>query len=164
MNEIGSPTHTVMSCGHAVRTGGVVSLVAMVWLHCAVLPQASVALQVRVATNVLPQPALVVVPTMVIAFVPQVSLAVGAVKSIAVPHSLVTLAEQVITGGVVSIVAIVWLQFADVLPQASVARQVRVATNVLPQVALVVVLTMLIVFVPHVSLAVGAVKLIAVPH
>jgi len=154
----------LVTLAEQVIVGGVVSTVAMVWLHCAVLPQASVALQVRVATNVLPHVALVVVLTMLIAFVPQVSVAVGAVKSIAVPHWLVTLAEQVITGGVVSIVAMVWLQFADVLPQASVARQVRVATNVLPHVALVVVLTMLIVLVPHVSLAVGAVKLIAVPH
>ena len=77
---------------------------------------------------------------------------------------MVTLAEQVITGGVVSTVAMVWLQFAEVLPQSSVARQVRVATIVLPQLALVTVLTMLTVALPHVSLAVGAVKLIAWPH
>ena len=108
----------MVTLAEQVITGGVVSTVAIVWLHCAVLPQASVALQVRVATNVLPHVALVVVLTMLIAFVPQVSVAVGAVKSIAVPHWLVTLAEQVITGGVVSIVAMVWLQFADVLPQA----------------------------------------------
>ena len=97
-------------------TGGVVSIVAIVWLQFAdVLPQASVARQVRVATNVLPHVALVVVLTMLIVLVPHVSLAVGAVKSIAVPHWLVALAEQVIVGGVVSIVAMVWVHCA-VLP------------------------------------------------
>src|SRR3989442_2975168 len=62
-------------------------------------------------------------------------------------------------GGVWSSTVTVWLQSA-VLPQASVARQVRVASNVLPQwpVRLVTVLTMAIVTSPQVSLAVGGSK------
>src|SRR6185503_8114388 len=104
--------HWLVTLAEQVMTGGVVSRVAIVWLHCAVLPQPSVARQVRVATNVLPQPALVVVLTMLTFAVPQVSLAVGSLKLSAEPHSLVTLAEHVIDGGVVSRVAIVWLHCA----------------------------------------------------
>ena len=40
-------------------------------------------------------------------------------------HSMVTLPGQVITGGVISLTVIVWLQLAE-LPQASVAFQMRV--------------------------------------
>src|SRR2546425_509002 len=91
--------------------GMVVSTVAMVWLQVLVLPQASVATQMRVATKVLPQVRLVNVLRTVILFVPQVSLAVGVPKSSAVPHSLVWLAGQKVKVGlVVSTVAIVWLQ------------------------------------------------------
>jgi hypothetical protein len=66
------------------------------------LPHASVAVHVRVALKVLPQSALVVV-TFVTLTLPHVSLAVGASKVHAVPHSAVLFATQVITGGVVSI-------------------------------------------------------------
>src|SRR5204863_4035005 len=63
----------------------------------------------------------------------EVSPAVGVPKSSATPHSLVWLAGQKVKVGlVVSTVAMVWLQVL-VLPQASVATQVRVATKVLPQ-------------------------------
>jgi len=65
---------------------------------------------------------------------------------------------QVIEGGVVSTTVTVWLHCAW-FPHASVARHVRVAVNVLPQVAFVTVLKIVIVFVPHVSLALGASKL-----
>jgi len=51
------------------------------------------------------------------------------------------------------------------LPQASVAAQVRVASKVVPQwpVTLVTVLTMLMVLLPLLSVAVGASKVQAVP-
>jgi len=64
---------------------------------------------------------------------------------------------QVITGAVVSATVTFWLHWAK-LPQASVACQVRVASNVVPQwpVRLVTVLTMMIVLVPLLSVAVGA--------
>src|SRR5438132_9844210 len=91
--------------------------------------------------------------------VPQVSLAVGASKDQALLHSTVLLGTQVMVGGVWSSTVTVWLQSA-VLPQESVARQVRVASKVLPQwpVRLVTVLTMVMVTVPQVSLAVGGSK------
>jgi hypothetical protein len=83
-------------------TGAVVSTTVTVWLQVAWLPQASVARQVRVALKVLPQVRFVVVLTMAMLFVPQVSLAVGASNVHGVVHSTVLPPTQVITGGVVS--------------------------------------------------------------
>src|SRR5437762_12525110 len=90
---------------------------------------------------------------------PQVSLAVGASKHQALVHSTVLLATQLMVGGVWSSTVTFWLHSA-VLPQASVARHVRVASKVLPQwpVMLVTVLRMVIVTLPQVSLALGASK------
>src|SRR6266851_3601350 len=66
-----------------VITGAVVSMTVTVWLHMALLLQASVACHVRVASKVLPQwPAvLVTVPTTVIVIlVPPMSVTVGGSK------------------------------------------------------------------------------------
>src|SRR6266568_2322826 len=126
--------HSTILSGTQVMVGLVVSTTVTFWLQSAVLPQASVARQVRVASKVLPQwPAvLVTVLRMVMVALPQVSLAVGASKDQALVHSTVLLGTQVMVGGVVSTTVTFWLQSA-VLPQASVARQVRVASKVLPQ-------------------------------
>src|SRR5205809_7913765 len=96
---------------------------------------------------------------MMMVTVPQVSLAVGGSKVQVLAYSTVLLGTQVMVGGVVSTTVTFWLQSA-VLPQASVARQVRVASKVLPQwpVVLVTVLTMMRVTLPQVSLAVGGSK------
>src|SRR6266550_3134293 len=103
----------------------------MVWLLVLVELQASVAIQVRVATKVLPQVRLVTVLRILIVFVPQVSLAVGVPKSSATPHSLVWLAGQKVKVGlVVSTVAMVELQVL-VLPQASVSTEERSALKLL---------------------------------
>src|SRR5258706_3521098 len=91
------PASTDLSAEHTI-TGAVMSATVMVWLQVAELPQASVARQVRVALKVLPQAALVTVPSMLM--VP--SLVEGASKVQAEPHSTVLLATQVITGAVVS--------------------------------------------------------------
>src|SRR5262245_8581672 len=151
--------HSAVLLGAQVITGGVWSSTVTVWLHSAVLPQASVARHVRVAAKVLPQRPvrLVTVPTTVMVTLPQVSLAVGASKLQLLLHSTVLLSAQVMVGGVRSATVTIWLHSA-VLPQASVARQVRVASKVLPQcpVRLVTVLTMLMVTLPQLSLAVGA--------
>jgi hypothetical protein len=90
---------------------------------------------------------------------PQVSLAVGSSKLQALPHSTVFPAAQTTVGTVWSCTVTVWLQSA-VLPQPSVARQVRVASKVFPQwpATLVVVLKMATVALPQVSLAPGASK------
>src|SRR5713101_1357109 len=96
---------------------------------------------------------------MVTVAVPQVSLAVGGSKFQVLVHSTVLLGTQVMVGGVWSSTVTFWLHSA-VLPQASVARQVRVASKVLPQwpVRLVTVPTMVRVAVPQVSKAVGGSK------
>src|SRR2546425_3945920 len=124
---------TVLS-GRQVMVGLVVSPTATFWLQSAVLPQASVARHVRVASKVLPQwpVRLVTVLRMVMVTLPQVSLAVGASKDQALVHSTILSGTQVMVGLVVSTTVTFWLQSA-VLPQASVARQVRVASIVLPQ-------------------------------
>jgi len=102
------------------------------------LPHASVARHVRVAVNVFPHVAFVTVLITAMLFVPQVSLALGASNVHGTVHSTVLLVGQVIEGGVVSTTVTVWLHCAW-FPHASVARHVRVAVNVFPHVALVVV-------------------------
>src|SRR5260370_10551284 len=69
-------------------TGAVVSTTVTVWLHWALLLQASIACQVRVASKVLPQwPAvLVTVLRIVMVAVPPLSMALGASKVQAVPN------------------------------------------------------------------------------
>ena len=147
-------------------TGGVVSTMVMVWLQVAAFPQASRACQVRVAVKVLPHWALVTVPTTVAVTPPHRSLADGASKFQATPHSTSRFGEQVMTGGVVSTTVMVWLQVA-VLPQASRACHVRVAVKVLPHwaLALVTVPTTVTFTEPsHRSLADGASNSQATPH
>src|SRR5262249_58455204 len=66
------PSCTVLLVLAQLMTEAVVSTTVTVWLHCAVLPHASVATQVRVASKVVPQwPAvLVTVPTTLITALP----------------------------------------------------------------------------------------------
>src|SRR6266566_4046667 len=131
-----APSWTVLLLLLQLMTGTVVSMTLTVWLHWALLPQASVAAQVRVASKVLPQwPALLVtvLTTVMAMLVPPLSVAVGASKVQAAPSCTVLLVLlQLMTGAVVSMTLTVWLHWA-LLPQASVAAQVRVASNVLPQ-------------------------------
>src|SRR3989442_9919214 len=102
---------------------------------------------------------------MVMVTLPQVSVAVGGSKVQELVHSAVLLGTQVMVGLVVSTRVTFWLHSAA-LPQASVARQVRVASKVLPQcpVKLVTVLMIVTVTLPHVSLAVGGSKSQALVH
>src|SRR5437588_6626201 len=92
-------------------------------------------------------------------------VAVGASKDQVLVHSTVLLGTQVMVGGVWSSTVTVWLH-SPVLPQASVARQVRVASKVLPQwpARFVTVLRIVMVTLPQVSLAVGASKYQALVH
>src|SRR6059036_3220442 len=126
--------HSTVLLPTQMMVGLVVSCTVTFWLQSAVLPQASVARQVRVASKVLPQwpVRLVTVLTMVMVALPQVSLAVGGSKFQVLVHSTVLLGTQVIVGLVVSTTVTFWLQSA-MLPQSSVARHVRVASKVLPQ-------------------------------
>src|SRR6266496_866250 len=127
------PYSTVLF-GTQVIVGLVVSITVTFWLQSAVLPQASVARQVRVASKVLPQcpVRLVTVLRTVMVTLPQVSVAVGVSNDQLLVHSTVLLGTQVMVGGVWSSSVTFWLQSA-VLPQESVARHVRVASKVLPQ-------------------------------
>ena len=65
---------------------------------------------------------------------PQLSVPVAVPKLIGSPHSTVKSVGQLIVGRVVSTMVIIWSQ-VEVLPQASVADQVRVITPVKPQAA-----------------------------
>src|SRR5882724_8632722 len=164
----GVPNSTVLFVLLQVITGAVVSTTVTCWLQEALLPQASIAIQTRVASKVVPQwsAMLVTVLTILIVLVPLLSVAVGRSKVQAVPNSTVLLVLlQVITGAVVSTTVTCWLQEA-LLPQASIAIQTRVASKVVPQwsAMLVTVLTILIVLVPLLSVAVGRSKVQAVPN
>src|SRR5439155_12148777 len=156
------PCSTVLLVLPHVITGAVVSTIVTFWLHCAKLPQASVACQVRVASKVVPQwPAtLVTVLTIMIVLLPLLSVAGGASKLQAAPCSTVLFVLlHVITGAVVSTIVTFWLHWAK-LPQASVACHVRVASKVVPQrpARLVTVLTTVMVLLPLLSVAVGGSK------
>ena len=88
-----------------IMTGAVVSTMITVWLQVLVLPHASIACQVRVASKVLPQwpVTFVTVLTMDIVVLPLLSVAVGVSKLQATPSSTVLLVLlQTITGAVVS--------------------------------------------------------------
>src|SRR5436190_12716433 len=100
--KVQSVPHSTIMLLTQLMVGAVRSWTDTVWLHSAVLPQASVARHVRVASNVLPQwpVRLVTVPTMVMVALPQLSLAVGALNDQALPHSTVLPGAQVIAGGV----------------------------------------------------------------
>src|SRR5438477_5431480 len=96
---------------------------------------------------------------MVIVAVPQVSHTLSLHDALPILHSTVLLGTQVMVGGVWSSTVTFWLQSA-VLPQASVARHVRVASKVLPQWPAVLgrVSRMTMVTLPQASLAVGGSK------
>src|SRR6266404_792221 len=161
------PCSTVLLVLLHVMAGAVVSTTVTFWLQELLLPHASVACQVRVASKVLPQcpVTLVTVLRIVIVALPLLSVAVGASKVQAAPCSTVLLVLlHVITGAVVSTTVTIWLQEL-LLPQASVACQVRVASKVLPQwpVMLVTVLRIVMVAPPLLSVAVGTSKVQAAP-
>src|SRR5882724_465113 len=162
-----APNSIVLLVLLQVITGAVVSTTVTFWLQEALLPQASVACQMLVASKVLPQwlAVLVTVLTIVITALPLLSVAVGASNVQAAPSSIVLLVlVQVMTGAVVSTTVTFWLQEA-LLPHPSAAIHVRVASKVLPQwpAVLVTVLTIVIKLVRLLSVAVGASNDQAVP-
>src|SRR5213083_1599400 len=102
-----TPSCAVLLVLLQLMTGAVVSMTLTVWLHWALLPQASVAAQVRVAPKVLPQwPAVLVtvLRTVMAMLVPPLSLAVGWSKLQAVPSwTLLLVLLQLMTGAVASL-------------------------------------------------------------
>src|SRR6185436_1104167 len=117
----------VLGAGRAAITGAVVSATLMVWLAVLLLPQASVAVQVRVTLYEPAQAPLVFTSAKVsVKALPQASVAVATAKTGVAGQLMVLGAGRVaITGAVVSTTLIVWLAVL-LLPQASVAVQVRV--------------------------------------
>ena len=147
-------------------SGAVVSTRVMLWVTVPlVLPQLSVACQLRVVTNAQLVPE-VVSPRLSTVAPLHVSEAVGAVKlGMVVPHSKVCAAPAgPMSGAVVSTRVMLCVTVPLVLPQLSVACQLRVVTSA--QLVPEVVSPRLSTVAPlQVSLAVGAVKLgIVVPH
>jgi hypothetical protein len=113
--------------GRAEITGPVVSVTLMVWLAVLELPQASVAVQVRVTECFWGQePGVVTSAKVRVGLPPQASVAVGVVNEGVAGHSIVEgpgSAER--TGPVLSSTLMIWLAELE-LPHASVAVQVRV--------------------------------------
>ena len=140
-------------------TGAVVSTLVLLWVTVPlVLPQQSIALQLRVVTKVHEFPE-VVSPRFCTVAPLHVSDAVGAVNDGEAGHSTVLFAPgEPIVGLVVSTLVLVWVTVPLVLPQPSTALQLRVVTKahafpevVSPRFCTVAPL--------HVSDTVGAVKL-----
>src|SRR5437660_10096260 len=134
----------------------------MVWVTVPlVLPQSSVAFPFSAHFRSFPQvPAVVVSPRSCTVAPPQVSLAVGAVKVGEAGHSTVpSPPSPPIAGSLRSALPIFCVTVPLVLPQSSVAFQLLVEVYVFPHVpAVVVAPRSCTVAPPHVSEAVGAVK------
>ena len=113
----------VVLTGHVIE-GAVISRTVIVALQVLVLPQSSVALQIRVFT-VGQLPLGVVLTTTTSTVWSQASLAVALPHTGVAGQSMVWLAGHVMDGAVISRTVIVALQ-VDVLPQSSVALQIRV--------------------------------------
>src|SRR6185503_16701288 len=112
-------------------TGEVVSTLVLLWVTVPlVLPQPSIALQLRVVTKVHAFPE-VVSPRFCTVAPLHVSDTVGAVKLGEAGHSTVLFAPgEPIVGAVVSTLVLVWVTVPLVLPQPSTALQLRVVTKV----------------------------------
>jgi hypothetical protein len=93
---------TVMVPGQTIR-GAVVSSTVIVWLHCALFNASSVASHVRVAVNPPGTLFVTVLTTVIATLASHASVAVGAVKSHALPHSTAAFGAHAIIGAVVSI-------------------------------------------------------------
>jgi TATA-box binding protein (TBP) (component of TFIID and TFIIIB) len=118
---------TVVSAGTPLSTGAVVSCTWIVWLALLLLPQASVAVQVRVTLYEPAQaPGVVTSADVRVNALPQASEAVATANTGVFGQSIVAGdGKEAITGAVTSCTLIVWLALL-LLPQASVAVQVRV--------------------------------------
>ncbi len=118
-------------CATQVIVGAVTSRTTIVPLQVAVLPQSSVAVQVRVTLYVpAHDPCVVASENVMVTVASHASVAVGGVNTGTAGQLIgVVCATQVIVGAVTSRTTIVPLQVA-VLPQSSVAVQVRVTLYV----------------------------------
>jgi hypothetical protein len=134
--------HWTVVFGAHVIVGAVLSNTVIVWLHDAELPQASVALYVRVTTKLLAQiwPDITSPRCVTVADPPQLSDDVtlaGFTAGTWLAHCTDTLAGQVIVGAVLSRTVIVCVHDEE-LPHASVAVYVLTTLNRLVQVIFVI--------------------------
>src|SRR5688500_14841388 len=142
--------------GH-VMVGGVVSIVLVIdWVHSAVLPHASVALYLLVVVSVHPDTFTISLIKVTVG-VPHASVAVtedglGA-GTVGLHPDKLTVAGQVIVGGVVSMVLVIDCVHSAVLPHASVALYLLVVVSVHPD-TFTTSLIKVTVGVPHASVAV----------
>src|SRR3989454_5803061 len=145
----------VLAAGKAAITGAVMSRTLMVWLAVLLLPQASVAVQVRTCTT--GQLPLLVSTKVNVGLASHASVAVAAAKLGVAGQSIVLAAgKAAITGAVMSRTLMVWLAVL-LLPQASVAVQVRTCTT--GQLPLLVSTKVNVGLASHASVAVAAAKL-----
>src|SRR5690606_40188283 len=130
-NTLGSiaSSHSTVTLAGQVITGGVVSSTVIVCTQSLALPQLSTAVHVRSMVYVSGHEPGMVVSEYVISVIGSVQLSVAVASprdtgKVLSSHSTVTLAGQVITGGVVSSTVIVCTQ-SLALPQSSTAVHVR---------------------------------------
>lgn len=154
----GVPEHSIADGpGNPEITGGVVSSTLITWDAVAVFPQPSSAVQVRVIVYSFGHAPFVVTSANVKVGTPQLSVAVGVAQDGVPEHSMDEgPGNPEITGGTVSSTLIVWVAI-DVLPQSSVAVQVRVMLYSFGQVPLVVTSANVNTGTPQLSVAVGVV-------
>jgi len=164
-SKLHAAPHSTVLLVAQVNTGGVVSVIATVWLQVVLLVQQSVACHVRVMIVWQESPFVTVFRTVSVRLVPQqTSEADGSSKFHAAPHSTVLLVAQVRTGGVVSVIVTVWLHVA-LLVQQSVACHVRVMVVWHASPLVTVLSTVSVRLVPQqTSAADGSSKLHAAPH
>jgi hypothetical protein len=157
--KVGVKGHSmVAAAGTEVNTGAVLSVTVITCEAVAVLPQASVAVNVLVTIDSLAQVPGVVASVEVIDTVPHASVAVGVPKVGVKGHSMVAAAGTEVNTGAVLSVTVITCEAVAVLPQASVAVNVLVTIDSLAQVPGVVASVEVIDTVPHASVAVGVPK------
>src|SRR5712692_1464280 len=140
LGSVESPHCTPVFAGQLIA-GAVVSTKMIVWSHIAVLPQLSVAVQVRLMPGLPVQLAvigaslwsMVTTPPQLSPLEVAMPVLLGSVES---PHCSSLFAGQLIAGAVVSTKMIVWSHIA-VLPQLSVAVQVRLMPGLPVQLAVI---------------------------
>src|SRR6185503_17849223 len=137
--KTGMSGQSMVVLGAQEMLGAAMSCTEMVWEHVAVLPQSSVAVQVRLMAYLILPPMAQLPGRFSSEWVrltpPQRSLASGSGKLGMFGQSMVVLGAQEMLGAAMSWTEMVWEQVA-VLPQSSVAVQVRLMANlILPPMA-----------------------------
>ena len=124
-------SHSTVTFAGQVMSGAVVSIMVMVWVQLLLLPQLSVAVQVRVMLDAPAQlPAAMLSDKAMTGVLVQLSVALAVPVSAAAveaSHSTVTLAGQEMSGAMLSVTVIVWTQLPT-LPHSSVLDQLREIT------------------------------------